>query len=176
VLELQLPRQEGDQMSERRKLEIEWKCPECSEGVCQHMLDAMNGHAREAERLTAEVARLTRERDRYRTESIEEWQRRAVESKEATMQRALAAEAEVAVWGRRNNALAEENAALRVRALAAESALSEAREVVREAEAAMTWATDRSAEACQTMVRESAPWRVKARSWLARLDAQGKGR
>jgi chromosome segregation ATPase len=48
--------------------------------------------------LRAEVAALAKERDRYRSESIEEWQRRAAESKEATMQRALAAEAEVARW------------------------------------------------------------------------------
>jgi hypothetical protein len=36
---------------QRRKLQSEWKCPECGVVVCDHARDAMNGYAAEVERL-----------------------------------------------------------------------------------------------------------------------------
>ena len=94
----------------------------------------------------SEVEALRAERD--------EWRQSAVARKQA-------AEEWNAAWHERNK-----------EALAAEHSLAEAVGALKEAESAMTWALDKSPEACQAMVKESAPWRIKARALLTKLAAK----
>jgi hypothetical protein len=42
-------------MEEKRKLQIEWKCPECGAVICQHLTDALNGYKASAEDAVREV-------------------------------------------------------------------------------------------------------------------------
>jgi hypothetical protein len=123
---------------------------------------------------SAEVEALIAERD-----ELVRLRRDADESFVASVQREQAAESSLAEVTRERDEEAANSRSkrlvvqsLREQLVTLESSLAEAVGALKEAESAMTWALDKSPEACQAMVKESAQWRIKARSILTKLAAK----